>query len=127
MRRFFYRSNLFIYHFGGGAPLEKGVVIVVALVAEVGFVRETQNTSHRSELRRPWKSRNIQGTFKEHSGNVHGTFKERSRNVQGTFKEHSGNIHGTFREHSGNIQGTFREHSGINRPAASSSSSGPAG
>jgi hypothetical protein len=33
------------------------------------------------------------------------------RNIQGTFREHSGNIQGTFREHSGNIQGTFREHS----------------
>eukprot|EP00976_Prorocentrum_cordatum_P004558 89428-Prorocentrum_minimum.AAC.1 len=26
------------------------------------------------------------------------------RNVQGTFREHSGNIQGSFREHSGNIQ-----------------------
>jgi hypothetical protein len=42
-------------------------------------------------------------------GVVHGTFREHfGKNIQGTFRAHSGNIQGRFRQHSGNIQFELR-------------------
>jgi hypothetical protein len=69
------------------------------------------------------RSRNIRGTFREHSGSIElrwllmGSPRElylgcKRHPIVGKFREHSGNIRGTFRRHSrhsGNIQGTVEQ------------------